>query len=91
MKGLLYSSKEQYNNKIRYGQGHEVLAANVRFVTVVIQKPTLNGLQNHPTSPLYDAFSPTGHPSERICISASRPQLRVLGGQIDNLLAQNGQ
>ena len=90
MKGLLYSPKEQYNNKIRYGQGRKVLAANVRCVTAVIQKPNLNGLQNHPTSPLYDAFSPTKHPSERICISASRPQLRVLGRQINNLSAKTG-
>ena len=90
MTGLSYSSKEQYNNKIRYCQGHEVLAANVRCVTVVIQKTTPNGLQNHPMTPLYDAFSPTGHPSERICISASRPQLRVLGRQINNLSAKTG-
>jgi hypothetical protein len=41
-------------------------------------------------SPLYDAFSPTGHPSERIWISASRPELRVLGSQINNLLAKTG-
>ena len=90
MKGLSYSPKEQYNNKIRYGQGHEVLAANARCVTAVIQKTTPNGHQNHPMTPLYDAFSPTRHPSERICISASRPQLRVLGGQIDNLSAKTG-
>ena len=90
MTGLSYSSKEQYNNKIRYGQGHEVLAANVRCVTAVIQKTTPNGLQNPPTTPLYGAFSPTGHPSERICISASRPQLRVLGRQINNLSAKTG-
>ena len=90
MKRLFYSPKKQYNNKIRYGQGHEVLAANVRCVTAVIQKPTPNGLQNPPTTPLYGAFSPTGHPSERICISASRPELRVLGGQINNLSAKTG-